>query len=407
MPPKKITTKTKKITAAGEGKVKVKAARAASHPSRVYRNIALSFIFVALVLIFVIFYFSYTRATIIVTAKKEKVETSLIATIDSTLTLASPVTAGNGLRLPGRVIEIKEEGGDTFSTSPEATLKAQASGQAIIYNRYSKAQPLIATTRLLAPDGKLFRLRDYVLVPAGGQVEEEIYADQPGPEGEIGPSRLTIPGLWTGIQDRIYVETTKPLTGGTRKSRALTQADVDHATTELAADLSRLAKQEIKSQLRAGEELVEAAIKQEIIETAVDKSLGEETPEFSLTMRLRVIAVVFNQEDLLSFARERLKSQVPEGKELAEVDLAGVTFGIQEYNLSGGTATLRLTVPGVMRIQTNHPLLNKAQFMGLSADEVKAYLKNFESVEQVETRFNPFWMDKVPNLRDHIIVIVK
>lgn len=385
-------------------------ARAAWHPSKLYRNIALSFVFVALVLVFVIFYFSYTRAVITVKAAQETIETAAVVTIDESLSLADSVradTVGDVVRLAGRVIVVVEEGGDTFATSPATTLPAQAKGQVTLINNYGKSQPLVATTRLLSQDGVLFRLTDQVVVPAGGSVDAEVYADQPGKDGEIGPATFTIPGLWSGLQDKIYAESNAVMTGGTRTSRALSQADVDLATQELSENLKKLAEQEVKSQLRAGEEFVPGAWRQEIIETAVDSQLGAEIEQFAMTMKLRLIAVVFNEEEVLSFAQQRLKNQTPAGKELVSADFKQLKYGIQEYDLGSGTATLRVTLPGIMRITDINPLLDKARFVGMTGEEVEVYLENFEIVEDASVQFTPFWINKVPNLRDHIKIIVK
>lgn len=84
-------------------------------------------------------------------------------------------------------------------------LSLQAQGTVRIVNSYSNPIALIKSTRLLAPDGKLFRLAQAVNIPANGEVTANVYADQNGSLYAIGPASFTVPGLSSVLQSYITV----------------------------------------------------------------------------------------------------------------------------------------------------------------------------------------------------------
>ena len=88
---------------------------------------------------------------------------------------------------------------------------------------------MVATTRLLTSEGVLFRLKDRVNVPAGGEIEVEVYADQSGIASEIGPSQFTIPGLRTDLQKLIYAVSKESMKGGIKKTGVLSVDDWSRA----------------------------------------------------------------------------------------------------------------------------------------------------------------------------------
>jgi hypothetical protein len=58
----------------------------------------------------------------------------------------------------------------------------------------------------------LFRLKQPVDVPANGQVTDEIYTDNTSQDMSIGQTSFTIPGLWSGLQDKIYAQSNAAFT---------------------------------------------------------------------------------------------------------------------------------------------------------------------------------------------------
>ncbi|MFA7662697.1 MAG: hypothetical protein WCX88_02155, partial [Patescibacteria group bacterium] len=156
-----------------------------------YKVIALSFVALTLVLSLVVLFISSAKTTITIVPKD--IDVSAEENIEILLDQDSP----NELQISGKLLETNVELTDIFNVSEGETKDAPAVGWITIVNNYSKSQPLIATTRFLSTNNVLFRLKNTVTIPAGEKVTAEIYADQPGIAGEIGPTKFTIPGLRT------------------------------------------------------------------------------------------------------------------------------------------------------------------------------------------------------------------
>lgn len=127
-----------------------------------------------------------------------------------------------------------------------------ASGTIMVYNAYSDdSVRLIKNTRFETSDGKVFRIRDSIVVPGKtskgpGSITATVYADQPGTAYNIGPvDKFTLPGLkdtpdmYTGV----YGRSTTAMTGGfsgTRPavSKTVRDAAVASLTTSLKAKIA-------------------------------------------------------------------------------------------------------------------------------------------------------------------------
>ncbi len=108
--------------------------------------------------------------------------------------------------IPAQVFIATNSAVQSFHASGIANVSLKATGVITIYNDYSAApQVLVATTRFVTPDGKIFRLVNRVTVP-GAQVADgkivpsslnaPIIADQAGAAYNVGPvTKLTVPGF--------------------------------------------------------------------------------------------------------------------------------------------------------------------------------------------------------------------
>jgi len=120
----------------------------------------------------------------------------------------------------------------TIESSTEGQVKA--SGQVDVENKASglvqivKTTPgterIIANTRFRSPDGKIFRIKDAIIVPGAvnnipGTIQAEVTADEPGDAYNLpANTRFDVPGFQEGGLDdlykAIYAENKAPLTGG-------------------------------------------------------------------------------------------------------------------------------------------------------------------------------------------------
>src|SRR3989339_395488 len=189
----------------------------ANEPVRFYKIVALTFLVLTFILLGVIITLSSKKATITVITRAEPVE--------ATTSLEVEKGKENVAKLVWTEVELVKSYKPTASKE-EASI---AQGKVVLYNETDYDQPLVATTRLLSPEGILFRLKTKVLVPAKGSVEAEVYADKSGKENEIGPTKFTIPGLSETLQKVIYAQSSAPMVGGVKTIGVLTKEELDQA----------------------------------------------------------------------------------------------------------------------------------------------------------------------------------
>ncbi|MEK7084544.1 MAG: hypothetical protein AAB932_04885, partial [Patescibacteria group bacterium] len=126
-------------------------AMAKDTPVRLYKIIALSFLLLTLILLGVIVFMSSKRATITITSKGEPVE------MNQTVTVGKQT---NDETILGIVTSTVVSGRESYRPEGDKEVFSRAEGVVTLVNETAFDQPLVATTRLLTPEGILFRLKD-------------------------------------------------------------------------------------------------------------------------------------------------------------------------------------------------------------------------------------------------------
>ncbi len=378
---KKSTTKHKKATII----------------SPLNRQIAIGFVIVTIILALIIGYFSLARATIYITPKKQPISTTVEIEV---LPSVSSTLKGSNI-LPGQIKVSEEEISDQFSASGEREKKVKARGMVTIINNYSRPQTLIATTRLLSPEGKLFRTTKTIVVPPGGKTKVEVVADKEGKEYELGPTRFIIPGLWEGLQDKIYGISEKPMSKTTIKENYVTAEDLEKAKQIL---LQRLAVKFTKQLEQPDKKVI---IKTDIISSKPEKNAGEVASSFTFTITAKVTAITVNEKDLQEIAATNLKLDTPKNLEYLSFNPASINLELIRVNPEGNSATLKLYVEGLATVKLDN-LYNIKDILGFAKQDVEKYFLSIKGVESVKVHFSPAWVKSVPPLEDHVeIKIIK
>jgi len=148
--------------------------------------------------LFLIFSFTglFAGATIKITPRQEK------SIIDGVFSLSQEEKAGD---LSFEVMILAGEKSMDIEATEERQVDRKASGEIVVYNAHDSAsQRLIKNTRFEAPDGKIYRIKDSIIVPGTsvengeivpGSVSATVYADEPGEDYNKGFSDFTIPGF--------------------------------------------------------------------------------------------------------------------------------------------------------------------------------------------------------------------
>ncbi len=133
--------------------------------------------------------------------------------LGESIKLAIPINVANNL-----VPWLKSQIRSSLSFTSDCAIQ-KARGFVTIYNFHNKPQSLIATTRLTSQSGLIFRIDENIVVPSvksvngedvPGEIKVSMTADKIGLEYKIEPDKFSIPGLWEGLQDKIYGVSLQP-----------------------------------------------------------------------------------------------------------------------------------------------------------------------------------------------------
>lgn len=371
-----------------------------SRSLKIYQRIAVAFVFATFFLLVAVLYLSISRATISLTPTPKIVNVEAEVRV-----VANPDEDGE---LSGVVLDQQFSATKMFTLPSEGAtaVEARAGGMVTLINETGNDQPLVATTRLLSEEGVLFRIDTGTTVPARGQIDVIAHADQPGLSGEIGPTQFTIPGLPAALQDEIYAVSVDSMVGGVAYKRSLTEKDVADAVANLSETLLEQAKTSFASQ-------VDVSIFDgqtwftEVTTQSSDQLVGTETSSFTASVTLKVTGVYYDLDAIKVFAESELNSRVPDGYMLAKTDPDTIQTTVEKVDAASGTSTLSVYYEGIAIISEDSQVLDKQRFVGRSPNEVITLLKASDAVEDASVSFTPFWLQRVPNLADHIKINVE
>jgi len=323
-------------------------------------------------------------------------------------------------KIPIQSIKALETLTRKFSATGEKQMNEKAKGVITIYNEYSsKAQPLVANTRILASGGKLFRTIESVEIP-GASIEEgkiiasildvEVTADQPGDEYNISPSDFTIPGFeGTAKYAGFYGKSKEAMKGGsTKKIKIVTADDIKKAEEALTKELldSQAAKKALDAKMPADLKLIEEATKEEIASASSNIEAEKEAQDgFTMQVTAQAQALVFNEKDLNDLVDSYLAAKI--GKEKKPIPQSQ-KISWDKPSIDWDKTSIFLTLHGQEEVAENIDAeAVKKELAGKNETEARKYLSSLTNIEKAQVAFWPFWVKHIPSNQSKIKVIIQ
>jgi hypothetical protein len=219
----------------------------------------------------------------------------------------------NVIALKTQVIEDEGVLSNTFdATGQKGDSNQKAKGVITIYNEFSEtSQVLVATTRFLSNDNKLFRLLETVTVPGmtikdgkteAGKIEANIVADEAGTDFNIKEATFTIPGLVGSTKhDKFYAKLTQETKGGGSSGsdlKAVSKSDIENAKFKTENQLKSQLKESIKNKLGQENQLMDNAISYEVLDFSVFPEEGAVTESFEYQVRIKLKTLSFSSKEM-------------------------------------------------------------------------------------------------------------
>lgn len=293
----------------------------------------------------------------------------------------------------------------TCTSTAEEVIGEEVSGKVTIVNNYDKNQPLVATTRLLSADNKLYRLKETVNVPAGGSVEVEAYADIQSAESAVGVTKFTIPGLWAGLQDKIYAENKEPIAYRKKSKFKIGPNDIADCIASTKQALLEGAKTSLTGSYRDYSQVL-YKIDENTLQSTVAAKAGDEVESFKVSLKADVAVVAFDGQKAGDVTRDKFVSALGSNKELIEFNQSSLIYNLDSYDAELGSASVKIVFEGKVMAKDQN-IVDKNKILGLSKQSLDAYLSSKTEIAGYEVKFFPSFIKCVPKLPDRIKIEVK
>ncbi len=318
--------------------------------------------------------------------------------------------------LPAQIFSLNRNLTQSFPGTGTESVKESARGTIVIYNSYSSTpQTLVATTRFVAQDGKIFRLADKVVVPGAlvrngaitpASTTVVIIADKPGEEYNVGPvAKLTIPAFRGSPKfNGFYGAIPGGVKGGyIGVKKVATPKDVETAktrTTEiLKASLENLFATTKPEGFMVAEGGVAIAVKKIAANTSTDAS-----GNFNVFGEAVLTAPGFREDDLKGLLREYAE---------AERGAKNLMFRSLALDAKAGTfdgaarrAVITVNARGVLA-----PVFSgegfRASIVGLGVRDAQAAIGHIQGLSEGKISIWPFWVQEVPSDERRITIAVE
>lgn len=368
---------------------------------RLYRSLAWKFLLLVSFLAAVVFYFSFTKLTIYISPEVEITKDNLFLKVASQS--EAEVRPGDArTQVSGSVNEVELDVEKIYLASGEEYLGEEITGSVKIINNHNRSQSLVATTRLLSPDNKQYRLKKAVTIPAGSSLEVEIYADKISREMAMGPSRFSIPGLWVGLQDKIYAESSEAFIYKQKMQKYVKASDIQLAKSE-AQDLILEKAKNIKT-LRSQDKVIYKIL--EPFDLNLTAEAGDKIDSFTMNAKASVVIISLSEEEVRSLALTKIKD-IPDDKELLDFNSESLTYVLESYDEKERVATVKVSFSGQMILKKDAKIINKDNLVSLKAPQIVSYLKDYPEIGQYDLKFYPSFIERAPYLVDRIEIKVK
>ena len=365
-----------------------------------YRKFAIRFTIAVVILIGIVAFFSFSKLTISVVPNEELVNENLMITVADE-NASSTTEVGNTVKGIVQSLIIEDE--KIYSATGEGAASEDFVGKAVIINKNNVAQTLVAKTRLLTTDNKLFRIKKAVNIPAGGEVEVDVYPDQPGADMAISPTTFTIPGLNQTLQAKIYAESREAFSIGGNTIKYISADDLSNAKKDLSLALMEKAKTEAATKFPQYDKVIYNVDITKIV-TATDAKANDQKEEFKMKARGSVQVIAFSQTDAMKLIEGKLKVSVPEGQVLSGLNESSISYSLESADETLKTASVKAAFSGRTTLADGVEIIDRNKIVNLNRDQINDYLKTIEGISAYKLEFSPSFISKAPSLSDRIKV---
>lgn len=300
-------------------------------------------------------------------------------------------------------------------------MEEKASGKVIIYNNYSSAVQKLATdTRLLATNGKIYKVFGAVTIPGmttdknnqkiPGSLEVTVFAENAGEEYNSTLTDFKILGFKnTSKYAKFYGRSKTEITGGIKgEVKTVAEEILKEEKEKLIQNLKTKLIDQAAAQIPDNFVLFKEAVSFEITEFVgrVDTT-SDTNNSLPLSVKGKLTAIIFNKENLTEKIKEGL---VKEEENVKVQNWNDLVFAINNQTEFLEEKEVNFSLAGKLKIVwQNDSELIKDEILGKSRIEAENILNNYagQKFESYKLTIRPFWQRFVPDNRNKIVINIK
>ncbi len=318
-----------------------------------------------------------------------------------------------------KMIVLKNSTSMKVPATEEKELDQKASGSITIYNAYSsKSQKLVGKTRFETPDGKIYRIKEPIVVPGmtvqdgkmiPGSVDAVAFADVVGKKYDIGLVDFTIPGF-KGNQrfSKFYARSKTSMTGGfSGIVKFASIKDMKNAVGSLDNSLREILLTQARSQVPDNFILYDDAVFFEFSSSTPQKIIAGDS--VSITQIGKLYGIILDKDELSNYiVRSFVKKYV--GGSVVVNNLNKIKFSVidkKDFNPDKSNE-LKFNLLGSADTVWD---INKKSLAGSIAGKNKkdfnSIISKYSNIDKAEATLRPFWLEVFPkNIKDITINIL-
>ena len=136
---------------------------------------------------------------------------------------------------------------------------------------------------------------------------------------------------------------------------------------------------------------------------AASPAVGEVASETTVTLKVRVTALLVSQAEIMTQAETNLASELPGEEPAYEIIPESLTYSIGTIDAESKTATLNTQLTAWVKTNSAINRIDTGQLTGKSVDDAYAYLMS-QGIQGAQIELFPRWLPALPLLSNHIVI---
>lgn len=303
----------------------------------------------------------------------------------------------------------------SFPATGHASGQTKAKGTITVVNAYGpEPQALVAKTRFLTPDGKLFRLDNDIVVPGAtmkdgkvatpGSIKAPVTADEAGPGSNVGKvDRLSIPGFeGSPKHDGFYGMLESGTSGGSSGAGLVATASEAAAAKGKAQEILKGAfRTSFLGSIPSDVKVLEDAATFQVLKVTVNPD-ADASGNFSVSASGLFQAFGFREKDVTALLNAQAAAASP-GMKLQNLS---VSYADPQPDYVRKTITLGVTANAVL-VPAFESDAFAQKIAGRPEKEVREEVANLPELDNFDLKVFPGWLSHLPQNPGRIHIVVQ